>query len=98
MRDNVMNMVGHGMKSVHSFISGSTSALSRQGAGLPFSLPSLPSLPFISANSVKDRPIAYFDVSIDGVPAGRILMELFEETAPKTVKNFKVLATGQLRV
>jgi len=90
VRDNVMSMVDTGMTSVREFISGSTSALGRQS----LTLPSLPSLPFISSNEVAERPIVYFDISIDNVPSGRILMELFEETAPITARNFKVLATG----
>ena len=30
---------------------------------------------------------AFFDISIDGVRKGRILMELFDDTVPKTVNN-----------
>jgi len=90
-RDNVVQMVENGVTSVRSFISRSNSNLARQS----LQLPSLPSLPFISSNEVQERPIVYFDVSIDNVPSGRILMEMFEETAPKTVQNFKVLATGE---
>jgi len=90
MGDNLMQMVDSGVSSVRSFISGSGNALGRQS----LQLPSLPSLPFISTNEVEKRPIVYFDISIDNVPSGRILMELFEETAPKTAENFKILATG----
>merc|ERR1719273_2404676 len=53
-------------------------------------LPSLPTL-----NDLKQRPIVFFDVEIDGVPSGRIMIELFHKTAPKTVENFRVLATGE---
>eukprot|EP00629_Pelagomonadales_sp_RCC1024_P006809 CAMPEP_0119295748 /NCGR_PEP_ID=MMETSP1329-20130426/50218_1 /TAXON_ID=114041 /ORGANISM="Genus nov. species nov., Strain RCC1024" /LENGTH=241 /DNA_ID=CAMNT_0007296667 /DNA_START=64 /DNA_END=790 /DNA_ORIENTATION=- len=35
----------------------------------------------------------YFDVEIDGAPAGRIVMGLFGETVPKTTENFRALAT-----
>lgn len=35
----------------------------------------------------------YFDVEIDGAPAGRITMGLFGETVPKTVENFRALST-----
>merc|ERR1712038_2251080 len=89
--ENVMQMMENGVTTVREFISGSTGNLARQSLNLP----SLPSLPFISSNEVYDRPLVYFDISIDNVPSGRILMELFEETAPKTVRNFKVLATGE---
>jgi len=89
-------MLDNGVAAVRDLISGGSSALSRVSKQSIFDkLPSLPSLPFISSRSVADRPIAYFDITIDDVPSGRILMELFEETAPRTVQNFKVLATGE---
>ena len=37
----------------------------------------------------------FFDVTIDGEPAGRIVMGLYGKTVPKTAENFKQLATGQ---
>jgi hypothetical protein len=68
--------------------------ISRQSFGSALSnfLPSLPTL-----NELKDRPIVYFDITIDGAPSGRILMELFHKTAPNTVENFRVLATGKIK-
>ena len=36
----------------------------------------------------------YFDVSIDNEPAGRIVMGLFGDVVPKTVKNFETLCRG----
>lgn len=41
------------------------------------------------------RTKVFFDVTIDGSYAGRINMELFDEVVPKTVKNFRQLATGE---
>ena len=41
------------------------------------------------------RPRVYFDVSIGGIEAGRILFELYTETVPKTCENFRQLCTGQ---
>ncbi|XP_031549463.1 peptidyl-prolyl cis-trans isomerase B-like [Actinia tenebrosa] len=37
----------------------------------------------------------FFDVSIGGKPAGRIVIGLFGKTVPKTARNFEVLATGE---
>ncbi|MFI8261417.1 MULTISPECIES: peptidylprolyl isomerase [unclassified Streptomyces] len=37
----------------------------------------------------------YFDINIDGKPAGRIVFSLFDEVVPQTAKNFRELATGQ---
>jgi cyclophilin family peptidyl-prolyl cis-trans isomerase len=37
----------------------------------------------------------YFDITIDDVPAGRIVFQLFDDVVPKTAQNFRELATGQ---
>ncbi|EKM57899.1 uncharacterized protein PHACADRAFT_251820 [Phanerochaete carnosa HHB-10118-sp] len=41
------------------------------------------------------KPRAFFDISIDDGPAGRIIFELFNDTAPKTAENFRALCTGE---
>ena len=41
------------------------------------------------------RPRVFFDISIDGKPSGRIVMELYDDVTPKTAENFKALCTGE---
>ncbi|KZS99925.1 uncharacterized protein LAESUDRAFT_667335 [Laetiporus sulphureus 93-53] len=41
------------------------------------------------------RPRVFFDISIDNQPVGRIILELFSDTAPKTCENFRALCTGE---
>ncbi|XP_031127314.1 peptidyl-prolyl cis-trans isomerase-like [Ipomoea triloba] len=41
------------------------------------------------------NPKVFFDVTIGGQPAGRIVMELFADSTPKTAENFRALCTGE---
>jgi peptidylprolyl isomerase len=43
----------------------------------------------------KSNPRVYFDIEIDGVKAGRIVMELLATVTPKTAENFRCLCTGE---
>ncbi|OCH83738.1 peptidyl-prolyl cis-trans isomerase [Obba rivulosa] len=43
----------------------------------------------------SDRPLTYFDVTIGGKPAGRIVMQVFSDIVPKTAENFRALCTGE---
>ncbi|GAB2785385.1 peptidylprolyl isomerase [Streptomyces chlorus] len=38
---------------------------------------------------------AYFDITINDEPAGRIVFNLFDDVVPKTAENFRALATGE---
>ncbi|OKJ99683.1 peptidylprolyl isomerase [Streptomyces sp. CB03234] len=44
---------------------------------------------------MTDNSNVYFDITIDGEPAGRIVFALFDDVVPKTARNFRELATGQ---
>ncbi|GIJ87377.1 heme binding [Aspergillus pseudoviridinutans] len=37
----------------------------------------------------------FFDITIDGEPAGRITFNLFDNVVPKTAENFRALCTGE---
>ncbi|KAF7761432.1 hypothetical protein Agabi119p4_9424 [Agaricus bisporus var. burnettii] len=37
----------------------------------------------------------FFDITVDGQAAGRIVFKLYDDVVPKTTKNFRELATGQ---
>ncbi|TLS47195.1 peptidylprolyl isomerase, partial [Streptomyces montanus] len=37
----------------------------------------------------------YFDITINGEPAGRIVFKLYDDVVPKTARNFRELATGE---
>ena len=41
------------------------------------------------------KSYVYFDISIDGAKAGRIIFGLFDDVVPKTTKNFRLLCTGK---
>ncbi|KAF8406576.1 hypothetical protein HHK36_008664 [Tetracentron sinense] len=41
------------------------------------------------------NPKVFFDMTIGGAPAGRIVMELFADTTPRTAENFRALCTGE---
>lgn len=42
-----------------------------------------------TATSDSQRPITYFDISIAGQPAGRVVFQLYNDLVPKTAENFR---------
>jgi len=49
-------------------------------------------LPLVAAAA---NPKVFFDINIDGAASGRIVMELFADSVPKTAENFRALCTGE---
>ena len=41
------------------------------------------------------NPRVFFDMTIGGAPAGRIVMELYANEVPRTAENFRALCTGE---
>lgn len=41
------------------------------------------------------NPIVFMDILIGGIPAGRVIMELYSDIVPKTAENFRCLCTGE---
>ena len=48
-----------------------------------------------AADKDKKLPKVFFDISIGGKNAGRIVMELRSDVVPKTAENFRALCTGE---
>ena len=55
--------------------------------------------PVVAKGEARRKPKVtdkvFFDITIGGEPAGRIVMGLYGKTTPKTAENFKQLATGE---
>lgn len=43
----------------------------------------------------EERKRCFFDIAINGVDSGRIVIELFNDVTPKTSENFRKLCTGE---
>ena len=43
----------------------------------------------------RGNPVVFLDITIGGVPSGRIRMELFKDAVPRTAENFRQFCTGE---
>ena len=57
-------------------------------SALPLHMPRLDAI-------ARGNPVEFFDITIGGVPSGRIKMELFSDETPKTAENFRRMCTGE---
>ena len=49
----------------------------------------------MATNGTAGRSKVWFDISIGGVKAGKVLFELYNDIVPKTAENFRALCTGE---
>jgi cyclophilin family peptidyl-prolyl cis-trans isomerase len=49
----------------------------------------------LSKNPKMPRSKCFFDITINGKAAGRIVFELYNDVVPKTAENFRALCTGE---
>lgn len=52
-------------------------------------------VPPASEASEVSRPITFFDITIGGRPAGRVIFQLYSDLVPRTAENFRALCTGE---
>lgn len=53
--------------------------------------------PAVAEVIARGNPVVFFDITIAGVAAGRIKMELFADVCPKTAENFRQFCCGELK-
>lgn len=66
----------------------------RQVLTLPIVMSALNS-PLFAARKKENLPKVFFDITINGKQAGRIVMELRSDVVPRTAENFRALCTGE---
>lgn len=48
-----------------------------------------------NGTGTSTRSRVWFDISIGGVKAGKVVFELYNDIVPKTADNFRALCTGE---
>ncbi len=51
----------------------------------------------LSSALSRGHPVVFLDLSIAKQPIGRLRIELFSDTCPKTCENFRQFCTGEYR-
>merc|ERR1712110_1258998 len=50
----------------------------------------------VELTEIPTMPVTcFFDMTIGGQPAGRIIFKMYDDAVPKTVENFRALCTGE---
>lgn len=52
----------------------------------------------VDGDEKAERVRVFMDISIGGLPSGRLVFELFNDIAPKTAENFRALCAGDMGV
>ena len=47
--------------------------------------------------AAEPNPITFFDITLGGEPLGRIQMEVFADSVPRTAENFRKFCTGETK-
>ena len=88
LKETIVNSFTKTIERITSLVGGGASAnpLSRQSVASIF--------PFLNEVEPQIRPLVFLDIEVDGQAIGRIVVELFSETVPRTAENFRALCTG----
>jgi hypothetical protein len=90
LKESIVNSFTKTIERITSLVGGGSTAnpLSRQSVASIF--------PFLNEVEPQIRPLVFLDIEVDGQAIGRIVIELFSETVPRTAENFRALCTGLL--
>lgn len=44
---------------------------------------------------MRNRPLCFFDLEVDGIHEGRLIFQLYNDLAPRTSEKFRKLCNGE---